>query len=114
MNKQGFHDLFMKALNDASREAGVQNMPEDDLSCAEIELHGAGLSGAVVTVDEAVDKLYIGPDIFYLIIDVGLMRTDGHQPRFFVRPSDHPPGRFEATWNQPEGNGPFKIITPAR
>lgn len=74
-----------------------------------IELHGAGYGGAAMSVEEAADILYLGPEAIYRIIDVGLLDADQDEGRLFVRPSGHSPGRWDDTWDTSR-NGPFTCV----
>jgi hypothetical protein len=58
----------------------------------------------------ALDRLYLGEDQFYLIIDVAVVEAAGDWTAVYVRPSGHRPGSFEQTWNDPPGSGPFKQL----
>lgn len=74
-----------------------------------IELHAPGSSGNVVSVDEALDQIYLGSDHFYRIIDVAIKELLPEKSVAFVRVSGHSPDEFSKTWN-PSELGPFKQI----
>jgi hypothetical protein len=78
-----------------------------------VRLYGAGHGGDVVDVETAADALYLGEDLFYRVIDVGVVEATRAITTVFVRASAHPPGGFEQTWNTPPGSGPFKQLGPA-
>jgi hypothetical protein len=75
-----------------------------------IRLHGAGKGGAAMSLEDAIYQLYLAPDRFYRIIDVGVFRVTNDVTEVFVRASEHAPGPWESTWNRPIGMGPFKVI----
>jgi hypothetical protein len=66
-------------------------------------------AGRLLTVDQAVDEIYLGSDKFYRIIDVAIQKILADQTIAFVRVSGHPTGRFSQTWD-PTDLGPFKQI----
>ena len=74
-----------------------------------IELHGGGCPGETVPVKEALDRLYLGSERFYRIIDVALKKLLPTKSVMFVRVSGHSPTNFNETWN-PSDLGPFKQI----
>lgn len=67
-----------------------------------------------MTLDEAVDEIYLGEEKFYLIIDIGITELRRQETIAITRVSGHKPGSFDQTWNDPPGNGPFKVIIPAK
>jgi hypothetical protein len=111
MNKQEFAELFLRcarqALASAQKQLGVPLSDDFD-----IELHGAGVPGELVSQRRAVDLMYVGEGLFYRIIDIGVKAVIKGKAILFVRISAHQPSSFEQTWNTPKGNGPFKIIEP--
>ncbi len=62
-----------------------------------------------MSVDQAVDHLYLTNDKFYRIIDVAIRRITPNDTIVFVRPSGHVPTDFNQTWD-PKKFGPFKQI----
>jgi len=112
MRKDEFGELFVRCARQVLANAQQQfDVPmSDDF---DVELHGAGLTGQVVDQDRAVDLMYLGKDLFYRIIDIGVKAVVKNRPILFVRISAHEPAEFRQTWNTPKGNGPFKIIAPS-
>ena len=109
MDKKNFGILFFNSLDTAA------NLAEDRLGnkvahSFEIELHGAGHSGVILSPEHALDALYINENQFYRIIDISVIEINPTSTRVFVRVSAHTPSAFEETWNQPAGSGPFKQI----
>src|SRR5258708_9096919 len=74
-----------------------------------IELHAPGSSGRALSVDEALDHIYLGSDRFYRIIDVAIKELLPGKSVVFVRVSGHQSAEFSKTWD-PSGLGPFKQI----
>lgn len=64
----------------------------------------------ILTLETAVDEVYLGPDLYYLIIDLAVIRVSNESSTVFMRPSGHTPGPWSQTWNQPTGMGPFKQL----
>jgi len=62
-----------------------------------------------ISVDEAVDKIYLGNQRFYRIIDAGIEEVLPKESVAFVRVSGHPPDTLSAT-GDPTGIGLFKQI----
>jgi hypothetical protein len=108
MTKNEFRRLFVTALNSAAEnaEAKVANPISHSFV---IELHAPGLTGRLVSVDEALDRLYLGSDHFYRIIDVAIKQLLPGQSVAFVRASGHVPAKFSETWD-PSSLGPFKQV----
>jgi hypothetical protein len=76
-----------------------------------IELHSPGVHGQTMSVNEAVDRMYLGPDRFYRVIDVAMKKLVAGKCVAFVRVSGHPPVGFDQTWDATE-LGPFKQMIP--
>jgi hypothetical protein len=74
-----------------------------------IELHAPTSAGEVMSVDEAVNRIYLGDDRFYRIIDIAIKKIASDHTIVFVQVSGHPPGQFSQTWD-PAHFGPFKQI----
>jgi hypothetical protein len=111
MTKSEFRQLFLTALNSAAQnaEAKVANPISHSFV---IELHAPGVAGRLVGVDEALDRLFLGSDRFYRIIDVAIKKAKKLLPGqsiAFVRASGHPAADFSQTWD-PSSLGPFKQI----
>jgi len=108
MTKQEFHRLFLRALSAAAQEAEVRLRREIPHSFR-IELHAPRSQGSLISVEEAVDELYLGEDRFYRIIDVAIRKLLPAQTVVFVRVSGHAPAPFDQTWD-PNDLGPFRQI----
>lgn len=111
MTKDEFKRLFLEIANQAIDQARLvtsKKVPSNFV----VEMHGAGMSGRLMTSDEAIEIMYIDEKTFYRFIDVGVKRICDTESLLFVRVSGHEPGTFDNTWNTPKGNGPFKVIVP--
>jgi hypothetical protein len=109
MTRDAFKTLFRSALETAADHAGKilgRAVPR----VFEIEMHGLAPASRTLTVDEAFDEIYLGPERFYRIIDLAVLRVSGEVTTIFMRVSGHSPDTFEKTWNQPAGSGPFKQL----
>lgn len=112
MTKKQFGDLFERALNLAAGNAERQRgkpVPRTFL----IELHAPRSAGRVLSVEEALDHLYLGDDRFYRVIDVAVKQVSLRESVVFARVSGHTPAEFDKTWD-PSGLGPFKQILAAK
>lgn len=112
MTKGKFHRLFLQALNIAAENADAtlgRRVPRQ----FDIELHATGASRDTMSIEQALDHIYLGDNRFYKIIDVAIRRVLPGTSVAFVRVSGHPPGPFSETWD-PSELGPFKqiIATP--
>lgn len=108
MTKHKFRNLFLRALRSAAAVADERvgkRIPRSFL----IELHAPTSAGEVVSVDEAVNRIYLGEDRFYRIVDIAIQKISFDRTVAFVRVSGHPPGPFSQTWDPPRF-GPFKQI----
>jgi hypothetical protein len=106
MDRDQFATLFKSSVAAAIREGApeLESIPTD----LTVELHGAGHPGDLMSVEEAIRALYLGPEIMYRIIDIGLDPVP-REARLFVRASAHEPAGWDDTWD-PAGSGPFKLI----
>jgi len=105
MDRQAFEDRFLAAVDAAVSGATGVLKPKR----VTIELHGRGYGGVAMAVDRAAKILYLGPETFYRIIDLGLLDANEDEAKVFVRASGHAPGPWSATWD-PNGSGPFKQL----
>ena len=108
MTKYKFRNLFLRALRSAAAVADERlgsRVPRSFL----IELHAPTSAGEVMSVDEAVDRMYLGEHRFYRIIDIAIQKISFDHTVAFVRVSGHSPGPFNQTWD-PTRFGPFKHI----
>jgi hypothetical protein len=108
MTKDEFRQLFLQALSAAAENAEARLARPVPRSFA-IELHAPTSAGLTLSVDQALDQLYLGKDRFYKIIDVAIRRLLPRKSVAFVRVSGHPPAPFSQTWD-PAHLGPFKQI----
>ena len=112
MNKDEFRGLFLRALQEAAENAELvlsRKVPRSFL----VELHAPDSPYEPLTIDGAVDRMYLGGNRFYQIIDVAIRRVHSAKSVAFVRMSDGPPGSFSETCD-PAGLGPFKQLIPER
>ena len=112
MTKNEFRELFLKALERAASAADKRlgtRIPRSFL----VELHGAGCTGQRIEIDDALERLYLGEDRFYKVIDVAVVARVPEKSVAFVRVSGHPPVGFEGTWDARE-LGPFKQMEPMK
>ncbi len=108
MTKDDFRNLFVRALNAAADNAEAR-VGRPVPRSFEIELHAPGSSVCLLNIDQAVDRVYLGPDRYYRIIDVAVRRLLPDRSVVFVRVSGHQPTPFEETWS-PADLGPFKQV----
>ena len=108
MTKNDFRVLFLQALNNAADNAEAKFARPIPRSFV-IELHAPESSGRALSVDEALDHIYLGSDRFYRIIDVAIKELLPGKSVAFVRVSGHQSAEFSKTWD-PSGLGPFKQI----
>jgi len=112
MTRDEFRNLFLRALNAAAENAEARLAKPIPRSFV-IELHAPGFSGRTVSVEQALDQIYLGSDRFYRIIDIAIRRVLPRRSVAFVRVSGHPPAPFTQTW-RPSDLGPFKQIMAER
>lgn len=111
MDREKFKKMFLLKAEEAlslGREKAGGKLP----ATFKVEMHGAGVSGGLMTADEAVNLMYLGDETFYRIIDIGFKGVNNENCILFVRISGHPPAEFGKTWNIPAGSGPFKVLLP--
>ncbi|MCC6473024.1 MAG: hypothetical protein IT514_04685 [Burkholderiales bacterium] len=112
MTKSDFRELLLLALKKAAENAEAKLAKPIPRSFV-IELHAPGSAGRVVSVEEAVDQIYLGDDRCYRIIDVAIKELTPESSVAFVRVSGHPPAEFSKSWD-PSSLGPFKQILAER
>ena len=109
MTKCEFRRLFENALEIAAKNA-ERKLAHKVSRNFQVLLYGGGHSGVLLDPVTASDELYLGEDKFYRIIDIAIVEVNRQGTTVFVRASDHRPGTFEQTWNDPPGSGPFKQL----
>jgi hypothetical protein len=109
MTKEQFRELFLRALDKAADNA-QRNLTDPVPRTFLIELHAPGMSDVPVNADAALEKLYLGSDRFYRVIDVAVIKVLPGRTLVFVRVSGHAPGGFSDTWNT-DDLGPFKQLS---
>lgn len=110
MNRDEFKVLFEKSLNIAVEKA-EQQLGYEIPKKYQIELHGAGFSGALLDVETVFSNIYLGKDRFYLTIDLSVKEITPQITKIFMGVGGRQPDSFDKTWNQPPGMGPFKPTT---
>jgi hypothetical protein len=108
MTKSDFRELFLRALNAAAADTEAM-LAKPVPRSFRIELHAPNSPGRIVSVEQALDQIYLGDDCFFKIIDVAIKRLLPQKSVAFVRVSGHPPGAFSQTWD-PSNLGPFKQL----
>jgi hypothetical protein len=108
MTKNDFRELFLRALNSAADNA-EEKLAKPIPRSFVVELHAPASPGRTVSVDKALDQIYLGSDRFYRIIDVAIKELRPGEAVAFVRVSGHQPDEFSKTWD-PAALGPFKQI----
>jgi hypothetical protein len=108
MTKGEFRQLFLRALTAAAESAEARLARPIPRSFV-VELHAPGSSEQTLSIDEALDQIYLGRDRFYRIIDVAIRRLLPGRCVAFVRVSGNTPVPFSQTW-EPTNLGPFKQI----
>jgi len=76
---------------------------------AQARVQIVGLSYHLVPIDEVLDTLYLGEDLNYVFIDVGVMADGPDVGTAWIRPSAHHPSPDGEVWD-PHGTGPFKLV----
>lgn len=110
MTRDDFRKLLLRALEEAARTAERQlgaTVPRSFL----IELHDAGRVGHRISIDEAIERLYLGTTLFHRIIDIAVIAVVPEGCVAFVRVSGHAPVEYQQTWS-PNDLGPFKQMVP--
>ena len=108
VTKNEFRELFLRALSSAADNA-EEKLGKPIPRSFVIELHAPSCPGRTVSVDQALDQIYLRSDRFHRIIDVAIKELRPEQAVAFVRVSGHPPAEFSETWDS-SALGPFKQI----
>ncbi len=107
MNQNEFTRLFQSALELAALRAEQRLNLRVPRHFA-IRLAFPHESVQLLSLERAAEELFLAPDKFYLIIDVGIVEIKPHEAIVLVRPAPGAPGPFHETWNEPAGTGPFR------
>jgi hypothetical protein len=102
-----FADLLKEHVSVALKAARVPEPME-----LEFLVHGGGVTERRLPFDELAEVLFVSEDLFYRVITIGVKSIEGTRCEMFIGISEHPPGPFDETWNQPAGSGPFHVVTP--
>jgi hypothetical protein len=108
MTKSDFRELFLRALNAAAADAEAR-LAKPVPRSFRVELHAPNSPERVMSVEQALDQIYLGDDRFFKIIDVAIKKLLPRTSVAFARVSGHPPGAFSQTWD-PSNLGPFKQL----
>jgi hypothetical protein len=113
VTKEEFRGLLLSALEIAIQRA-EKRLGRSVPRGIEIEFNGLAPGARMMTVEDALEALYLGPDKFFRIVDVAVLRVLQDRCVVFMCFSGHRPASFSETWNQPEGSGPFKQLDALR
>jgi hypothetical protein len=109
MDKSRFTALFQQAVRRAGELAGRWPFTGDPV----VEFHGSQSSQNPITLDEALDRLWLSTERFYRVIDVAAFVGEENPPVIFVRPASFEPGPFSKTL-APDDLGPFNVMVGDR
>jgi len=109
VTKSEFGALLLRSL-EAAAESAERRLGIAISRNLEIQFEGFSPHPRKLTGDQAVDELYVGPDRFYRVVNVGVVEVRKERTVVSMCVSGHPPSSFADTWNQPNGAGPFKQI----
>ena len=113
MTKEAFKALFEDALEVAAENA-EKKLGRPVPRSFDIEMHGLAHHPSILDKHEALEAIYLGPDRFYCIIDLSVIRVSKDSCTVFMCISGHEPSALKRTWDQPTGSGPFKQLLPLR
>jgi hypothetical protein len=114
MTREEFKALFERAL-DIAAENAEKELGRPVPRSFEIELHGGRHPHPrIVKKDDAFEAIYLGPDRFFRVIDISVMRVSNDVSTVYMVVSAHEPSTWDRTWNQPPGSGPFKQVFAAK
>jgi hypothetical protein len=104
-----FRRVFDATLEAAARAA------EHDLGYPvprhfKIRLSRVTGADSLVDIETAFDKLYLGDEEFFAMIDVFIRALRDDFLELEMRVTGHESVPFERTWNRPPGAGPFKFM----
>jgi hypothetical protein len=111
VTKEEYERLFVSAIERAIRIADIQvgfTVPRE----AQIILFDKKNKGDTVSVETALDSLYLDHEKSYYVIDVGVKEIYPTYIKVFVRVSGHTPVNYDAVWKSPDGDILFKQVLP--
>ena len=109
MSKEEFKTLFEHALEVAAQNAEKKLGRPVPRQFA-IAMGGLAPKTRILSKEVTLEKIYLGPDKFYRIIDVSVCRVSKDVSSVYLVISGHTPCSLDQTWNQPPGSGPFKQV----
>ena len=110
MTRDQLYLLFLGALEKAAVNADSK-LPTPAPRSFWIELHGVGDQIQSMDVGEAFQRVYLGDDCFYAMIDIAIKVVSADKSLVFMNVSSRRPVGFKSTWD-PENFGPFKPLLP--
>jgi hypothetical protein len=108
ITKNEFRDTFLRARALAAENAEARLARPIPHSYG-IELHAPGSSAQLMTADEALDRIYLGSDRCYRVIDLAVKGLRPSRSVVFARVSGQSPVGYDKTWD-PSDLGPFKQV----
>jgi hypothetical protein len=108
MDKERFGELFQEAIRRALKLADLFPTTTKPL----VEFYGKPNPRNPITMEQALDHLWLSPDRFYRVVDVAAFLGENDPPVIFVRPAGFDPEPFSETYN-PNDLGPFQAMGPA-
>lgn len=108
MSRQEFERRFDEVLRRATLYTSEQIGHPVELPTRFV-LALSDVSGKELSRTEAIDRLYLGPELSYVFIDVGVHLGREHSGAAWIRPSAHHPRPTTEVWDA-AGIGPFKNI----
>ena len=109
MTRAEFSALFTSQL-DLAVDAAEARFGHPLARCYEILRGSPDCEGRRITVDDALEELWISSDRFHRIIDLAVADYSPVMTWIWVREAGYAPSAFEEKWNDPPGAGPFKIL----
>jgi hypothetical protein len=102
--EQRFREALTRAAADTSAQTGLHVAVPDRaiLLCLPPDRRN-------VTIEEAIEWLFLGPDRSYVFIDIGIRVGGPDKGVAWIRPSGHNPRPHAEVWDA-DGIGPFKSV----
>lgn len=109
MTAREFGELFRQSLCRAA-DAAAAHLGRPIPHTFGILRGSPGPEARRISVHEASSELWLSEDRFYRVIDLAVTEVSPSIAWIWVRESGHAPSAFDATWNDPPGSGPFKVL----
>ena len=108
MKREEFERRFFEVLGKATESSG-EFASRAFPAPLRGKLYGAGGGGQFYPIEQILERLYLGTDLNYVFIDVGVIADGPDAGSAWIAASGHEPRPDAGVWDA-NGTGPFKHL----